>query len=146
MGGSLDSLVESAIVCDECGLWTLDCGFWTLDWEGDDEDDVVKAIVGGRLAAGCACDECGEVRVVHSVESTSVERLGWVHAPYSTSRRDPRPLASHWSSWWRAGSDWLGTGCQPDGGRMAACGGQRGLTTPSQGRQCCWEAERAVVD
>ena len=35
-----------------------------------DEDDVVKAIVGGRLAAGCACDECGVVRVVHSVEST----------------------------------------------------------------------------
>ena len=63
MGGSLDSLVESAIVCDECGLWTLNCGFWVLDWEGDDEDDVVKAIVGGRLAAGCACDECGEVRV-----------------------------------------------------------------------------------
>ena len=63
MGGSLDSLVESAIVCDECGLWTLNCGFWVLDWEGDDEDDVVKAIVGGRLAAGCACDEGGEVRV-----------------------------------------------------------------------------------
>ena len=42
-------------------LWILDCGFWILDRDWD-EDDAVKAIVGGKLAAGCACDECGEVR------------------------------------------------------------------------------------
>ena len=118
------------------------------DGDGDgvddgDEDEAEKAIVGGKLERVTSVERLG---LLHSVESTSVVRLGWVHAPYSTSRRDPRPLASHWSSWWRAGSDWLGTGCQPDGGRMAACGGQRGLTTPSQGRHCCWEPERPVVD
>ena len=78
-----------------------------------DEDDAAKAIVGGKLE-----------RV------TSVERLGWVHATiFHQQAGTPRPLQPHWSGLWRAICGWLRTGCQPDGGRMAAGWGQRGLTT-----------------
>ena len=66
VGGSrLEASVDPGSWIVDFEFWILDCdfGFWILDCNGD-EDDTVKAIVGGsRLEAGCACDECGEVRV-----------------------------------------------------------------------------------
>ena len=75
----------------------LDPALWILDSDGN-EDDVVKAIVGGSLESACAYDEwgpgswildCDEDDVVKAIVGgrlaagcalvTSVERLGWVH-------------------------------------------------------------------